>query len=456
MNLSKEVRDDEHFLKNVFNKFRKKDFSGDTGQAMKNSSYQLVQNLAYKVASLVFTIIIARMLLPDRMGLYNLSISTIVLFAAFSDLGIGAALMTYCSRLLGKNKDAKAKGYAKTLFKWKLRLVFLASGILLASSYFIANYYYNKPIFFALIAGAIYIPVVGLIGFVEQMFKANENFRTPLYKEIILQTSRLIIVPLIIFWFLQVGLSNRGMIFVTILGVVFAYSIALLFIVSRAKKKIGFLNTEAKSLKKNEVDDLKKFIYPLSATALAGMFFGYVDTFMLGHFVSEKFIAFYGAAFSLVGGASAIIGFMTAATMPIFARRNGKALESIFRKTRDITLFISILAAVFTYFVAYWVVRLAYGVEYLPAVPILQIFSVLIVLTPLLGIYRTYFTTEKRTRELAWLIVGSAVLNIIFNFFGITYGLNNFGEMGAVYGACFATILSRVLFVVGTMVFRKK
>jgi O-antigen/teichoic acid export membrane protein len=158
----------------------------------------------------------------------------------------------------------------------------------------------------------------------------------------------------------------------------------------------------------------------------------------------------------LVGGAAAVIGFMTAAVMPIFARRSGKQLESIFKKTRDITLVISVLAAIFTYFVAWWVIRLAYGVEYLPAVPLLRLFSVLIILTPLLGIYRTYFTTEKKTRELAWLIIGSAILNIIFNVFGITYGLNNFGEMGAVYGACFATILSRILFVVGAIIWRKK
>lgn len=71
---------------------------------------------------------------------------------------------------------------------------------------------------------------------------------------------------------------------------------------------------------------------------------------------------------------------------------------------------------------------------------------------PIIGIYVSYFTTQKKTRELAWLIVMSSILNIIFNFIGISYGLARFGEMGAVYGACGATILSRVLYLGGLFI----
>jgi len=189
---------------------------------------------------------------------------------------------------------------------------------------------------------------------------------------------------------------------------------------------------------------------------MAGLFFGYIDTLMLGHFVSGSFIAYYGAAFSLVGGASAIIGFISLAVLPIFAKKNGKALEGIFRKSRDMTIFLSLLAGVFTYFVAYYVVKFAYGVEYLNTVPILKYFSILVVLLPIIGIYEGYFTTQKKTKKLATLLVTSAILNIIFNVFGILYGLKVAGEMGAVFGAVFATILSRFIYLVGLVRFRRK
>ena len=41
--INEEIND----IKDIFGRFKRKDFSGTTGQAMKNSSYQLAQNLIY-------------------------------------------------------------------------------------------------------------------------------------------------------------------------------------------------------------------------------------------------------------------------------------------------------------------------------------------------------------------------------------------------------------------------
>ena len=450
------IQEEKKEISNIFNKFRKKDFSGTTGQAMKNSSYQLAQSLIFKFGSLLFTIIIARMLLPELFGLYSLALTTIILFASFSDLGIGSALITYCAKMLGKNNPKKAKEYIKKLLKWKLWLVFISSGILLVSAYFIAEIYYAKPIFYALLVGGLYLPIVSLVGFLDQMFKASENFKIPMLKEAIFQIIRFIVVPLVIFLFLRNGISNQGIIVIMLFALIFSYFIAFLFLIKKVKKNLKFLKIKAGKLNHREIKDLKKFILPLSAMAIAGLFFGYIDTLMLGHFVSSKFIAYYGVAFSLVAGISTILGFMTSGILPILAKKSGKALELIFKKTRNLTILISITAGIFTYFIAKYAIKIAYGVEYLPAIPVLKWFVCMIILLPVIGLYVGYFTTQKKTRELAWLIVVAAVLNIIFNWFGITYGLKINGEIGGVLGAVGATILSRVIYLVGLIGFRKK
>ncbi len=51
---------------------------------------------------MLFTIVVARMLLPELFGLYSLALVTIVLFASFSDLGISSALITYGAKALAK------------------------------------------------------------------------------------------------------------------------------------------------------------------------------------------------------------------------------------------------------------------------------------------------------------------------------------------------------------------
>jgi len=450
------IQEEKKEISNIFNKFRKRDFSGTTGQAMKNSSYQLAQSLIFKFGSLLFTIIIARMLLPELFGLYSLALATIILFAGFSDLGIGPALITYGAKMFGKNNPKKAKGYIKKLLKWKLWLVFISSGILLASAYFIAEVYYAKPIFYALLVGGLYLPIVSLVGFVEQMFKASENFKIPMHKEVIFQIIRFIFVPLAIFLFLKNGISNQGIITIMLFVLTFSYFIVFLFLIKKAKKNLKFLKIKANKLSNQEIKELKKFILPLSTMAIAGLFFGYIDTLMLGHFVSSEFIAYYGVAFSLITGISVILGFMTSGIMPILAKRSGKALESIFKKTRNLTILISIAAGIFTYFIAKYVIRIAYGVEYLSAIPVLKWFIVMIILLPVIRLYVGYFTTQKKTKELAWLILSAAILNIIFNWFGITYGLKINGEIGGVLGAVGATILSRIIYLGGLIIFRRR
>jgi len=455
MNFTAELREESNFLVDIYRRFRQKDFAGDTGQAMKNSSYQLAQNIIYKFGSLLFTIIIARLLLPEKMGLYGLALSTIILFASFSDLGLSQALMTFVSKQLEKHNLQKARAYLNKLIQWKIYLLLIITILLIPSSYLVATFIYSdKPIFFALLAGLLYIPTVSLVSFTECFYKAANNFKIPLIKEVLFQVLRFTIVPLIILLSINKDLSGQKIIFATLLSLVLAYFISLIYLLIKSKRLSSFSESNKSHLTKTENIELRKFIIPLSATAMAGMFFGYIDTIMLGYYVSSSYIAYYGAAFSLVGGVTSIIGFMSISLMPIFARKDGKALRRIFKKTKYLTLLISTSAGIFTYFVAEQVVRIIYGIEYIQASNVLKIFSLLIILLPVLAIYISYFTSQKRTKELALLTLISSFLNILFNFVGITYGLT-FGPMGAVYGACIATILSRVVYLVGLMFLRK-
>ena len=456
MDIGAEIRSEENFVKNIFGRIRSRNFGGEGGQAIKNSSYQLGQSLIMKIGSLLFTLVIARLLQPERMGLYSLALSTILLFSIFSDLGISAALITYLSKMLGAKKFEKAKGYAEKLFRWKSKLLIISSSLILAGAYFISEYYYQKPIFYAVLVGALYMPIIQLLGFVETFFKAENNFKMPMVKEIIVQIARLVIVPLSIILLLGADLSNKVLIMAVIFAISVPQFIGLVFLWRKRRGRISFLKYGAAELTGKELVDLKKFILPLSATAFAGTFFGYIDTLMLGRYVASEFLAYYGAAFALIGSAGAIIGFMSGAMVPIFSRKNGGELKGLFRKTLGLTLMISFLAGVFTYFAAWWIIRLAYGSGYLAAVPILKWFSVLLVLNTAIGLYSSYFVSQKKTRAVSALLIGATVLNILFNVVGIHLGLRMGGEMGGVYGAVGATILSRVIYLGGFLVWERK
>ncbi len=442
-------------IRNVLSRFKKRNFTGDTGQAIKNSSYQVAQNILMKIGSLIFTIIVARILLPNLFGLYSLALSTIVLFSSFSDVGVGAAMMTFIPKMLARKNPGKAKGYLKKLAKWKVFLIVLCSFVLLALSYFIAKDYYEKPIFYALLTGAAYIPLVGLEGFFENLFKLNNDFRTPTKKELIFQIARLILVPIAALLVVSIGTTPDQSTGIVIFSLNLSYLVGVSYMAIVSRKKVAFLNVKSKNLNVKETEGLKRFLAPLVTMSLSGVFFGYIDTIMLGHYVSSEYISYYSAAFNLIGSAAAVIGFAATALFPIFSRANGKRLEKIFKKSLSFTFLISLVTGLIAYAFATEIVDLSYGSEYLTAVPILQWFSILIIILPLLGFYSTYLISRKRTGIIAWLLIGTTILNIILNFFFITYGLR-FSQLDAVLGACFATIISRFIYFGGLAVARRK
>jgi len=385
------IQEEEKFVSSIFRRFKKREFKGTEGQVIKNSTYHLARTLIAKVGSLIFTILIARMLLPELFGLYTLAISTILIFTAFSDLGIGPAVETFLSRTLGEGKETKAKAYFRILLKYKFVLVSITSLILIGSSYFISNTYYHKPIFFALITGTLYLIAVSFLSFIESTFKATNNFKYPFYKEMIFQVLRLAIIPLAILFLMKYSFSNQTIVAAIIFVLSISYFLSLLFLFIFSRKQMPFLNTLKIALTKKEKSKLKIFIFPLAATVLSGVFFGYIDTIMLGRFVSGEFIGYYGSSFSLIGSASVILGFVGGGLLPIFSRLKGNSLERAFRKTAIFTFLISFVGATITFLFSSLIIKIVYGASYLPSVLLLKLFSILLIIFPLTAIYDCYF-----------------------------------------------------------------
>jgi len=440
------IHEEERDIKNIFNRFRKRNFHGTMGQAIKNSSFLLTTTLIAKFGSLLFTVLIARMLMPELFGFYSLALGTIVLFAGFSDFGISTAMVTFVSKSLGNKDPKKAKAYFSRTIRLKVLIVSLASLILLASSYFIANVYYDKPIFYALLAGGVYLPLSSFLGFFDGIFRASNKFKFIMIKEIIFQILRFGILPLAIFLLLRYGVGNELLLALVIITLSACIGASLLFFIFFVKRKISFIKEKRTILSKEEKKNMNKFIWPITLTILSGVFFGYIDTIMLGHFVSGEFIGYYAASFSLVASVAAIISFASGALFPIFVRIKGKTLERGFRKTRSLIVLISLIAAIGTFFLAKYVILIVYGKEYLTAVPILQIFALFVLIGPLIGLYDSYFTSQERTKLVAMLLIITTLINIGLNWVFITYGLR-FGMFEALMGATIATLISRGIYL---------
>ena len=449
------ARDEAKEVRGILGRIKRRDLKGNSGQAIKNSSYQLLRLLISKGGSIVFTILLARILMPELFGLYSLTLSTILFLGIFADLGIANSLLNFISKSLANKDYKKAKRYYEYALKIKMILLLLTLVIIFSTSYFISNTYYDKPIFMALLVGAFYIVFLSLSDHFTYVLMANNTFRPLLIREILFQTLRLVFVPITAVFLIKMSFSPLEVLAYVFLILALINLVNLISIYITLKKDTPYLKEKTRSVSSKEKRAFKKFSFPLSVITLSGFISGYIDILILGHFVLGEFIGFYSIALNLAGSLWSILSFASVAIYPIFTRLKGKVLESGFRKTRNITFVLSSLSAAFIFLLSDRLIFLIYGSDYSPAINLLRLFSLLVLLEPIIVLYTVYYMSKGKTWTLSRLLIITTILNIVLNYLFITHGLRT-GMIHAVTGSAFAILISRSVYLLMLGYLRQK
>lgn len=448
------VKREKDELINIFHVLRKRNFQGYSGIAVKNSAYMVSIFFVSKLGSFLLTIFLARLLMPELFGLYSLALGTILMIAGFFEFGVAPTMVKFVSAPLSKKKYSKAKAYFSYLFKIKVSLVVLASFVLFVLAKFLANNYYNKPIYLALLAGSFYILFTGFIGFFSSLFQSANNFKVPLFQEIFLQIIRVILIPLVILYSLGRIQSNESLLFILIFSLAVVYLFATLFLLFFYKKDLKFSSAKKAALSKNEKKEVNKFLIVLSSLSLSGLFFGYVDLVILGRYVLGEYLGFYQAALGVLGAFLPIIT-LSSALFPIFSRMKNERLEEVFSRSMKLNLTLSILVFFFILIFAYPLVWIIYGKNYLSAIPFLRILAVMAIISPLTSVYSSYFSAKGKPAVMAKLLVVFTVLNIILNLIAV-HLLIGISQYYAVLGVCIATVTANALYSFSLFLSRRR
>lgn len=444
----------EGTIYDIFNRLKLRDFSGNTGLALKNGSYQFFTNLISKFGSLLFTIIIARILMPELFGLYSLALSTVLLFAAISDFGMSNSLVKFVSTELGKRSLKKAKAYLNYFWKIKLVLIGVLVLVLAISSKFISNVIYNKPIFLALIAGILYVLFYGTTITLQATLQALNKFKNIFFGETIFQISRAVLVPIAVLICIKYSLSNSLILFFIFLALGISFLFYSLFLWLFETRKTDLVKSKEAKISSKQKKLTNRFIIALSTTFVSGIFFSYIDRIMLGHFVAAEFIGFYTVALSFISTASALTG-IGSVLLPIFSSTENSRIETGLKKSVNLYFIFSIFAILLIVIFANPLILIVYGKAYLPATNLLRILSLFFLALPISGIYTTYFVSIGKPKVIAWLTIASTVLNILLNYILIT-SLLKYGDLTASFGAAIATVISQFFYMFSLMIIRKR
>ncbi|MEM3405612.1 MAG: oligosaccharide flippase family protein [Candidatus Pacearchaeota archaeon] len=406
-----------------------------------NTRWNFFSSFLSKLGAVIFTILIARILQPEKYGIYNLAISLSLFFVTFADLGINAVLVKTLSYLSLKNKK-KIKSYFNYLIRLKFILSLSFSLLLIFLSYPLSNFVFNKPnLYLPLLISGFYVFILSFENFFTSLFYVIKKVKYITIKETIFQLGR-IFLALFLFYFILEKYRVEGLFF----GLIFISLLIIIYSIFYQKKFFPYIFEKEKYfLTIEEKKKIKNLILTLTIINISVIFFSYIDTIMLGIFVTSEYIGYYRAAFSVIFSLVALFYFHSL-FLPYFTQLKEKKLEKIINKLLYYS-FILVFPVIFLIFLfSNYIIYLLFGYSYLSSSLTLKISVLLIIEYFITQLLSSLFTAKDKQNLLIKPILISTFINILLNYILITRFLR-ISQLAAINGAAIATIISRYFYL---------
>ena len=417
-----------------------------TEEVIEGSFWSGFTSILARLGTLIFTILLARILFPESLGIYSLVISIASIFMTFADLGLDSILIRYTSLDVRKEKKA---AYFRYVFKLKLAISFLVSIALLVFAYPLSFWVYKKPeLFLPLLVSSFFIFSSLFVNFFSSYFYAIKKTRYIGIKEIILQITRMLLLILV---FILLLATYR------ILGVFVSMILSNLIVILLLFIWINKYSPYILKKTKEKIDKIKviKFSAYYTIASISGIFFTYIDTIMLGFFVSFAYIGFYRVAFTSVFGIIGLFTYVGTVLLPIFTNLKKQRLQIAFNKVSRFVLIFSIPATFGCLVLGKYFIKILYGGEYLPATTSFYILSLMLITYMPVTIISSLFFSKEKPKYVAKATFISLLVNIVLNYILISQ-LLKISEAWATAGAALATIISRAYLFIYLIIITKK
>ena len=402
---------------------------------IKNSFWSFVTVLLAKIGGMVFVIFIARFLLPEKFGVYNLALSITLLLISLTNIATNQALSKYLSYSINKKNFNQASSYFQFIYRLKIFFSVIMIVTLILMAYPLSVYIFQKPeLFLPLILFSLYILTFSLQNLFETVFYVFGKVNFLSIKEVLVQSSK-IIFCFLVFYFFYISLH------IAILGLIISSLIAIFFLRSYLMKNKIFLFSKTKG--KIDKKGIKKFIKNAIFSTFSLTIFNYIDVILLGIFVTSTYIGYYSSAFLIVGGFFGLISFSNI-TLPLFTKLKGKKLEETFSLISRYLSVISIPLIFGIFILGRYILLFIYGYEYLEATIPLTILSLLIFETPITDNFKSLILSKGRPEIITKIMVQTTFVNLMLNFL-LIYFLSKISLLYAIIGASIAIVISRFI-----------
>jgi O-antigen/teichoic acid export membrane protein len=393
---------------------------------VRNSAVGIAAQIAIKLLSFGFTVLIVRRLGAESFGQYAAVLAFGMSFAFVSDLGLSAyAVREVARRRNQPNGHASISALYGDLLRLRLWLALLSASLLIGAAWLVG---WPQVMIGAIALGAIGLVTYSIQGASEAVLAGYERVDIPARARVVAQ-----------FAFVCLGTialaSHAGY-----YGLIIAnqISIALLMIICwRAVRRVGVRPTHGARL---NWPALLRASLPFGIIGFTlGLSYKF-DTILLSVFHGDTETGYYNAAYSLVFATVVISNVINTALYPSLTRqaaRDDSQLDAIYSRALRYLLIVSLPIAVGGSLLADQIVAFLYGASYAPASTALRI---IIFVVPLMFVteFLGYIVVIAGNEQyIARSVLISTAFNIICNLVVVPrYGL---------YGAAMMTVLTELL-----------
>lgn len=412
-------------------------------EILKNSGWNIFTAFIQRIGGLIFTILLARFLLPDSFGIYNIVLSIGMILVSFHT-GLNDTFLRYLSESLGNKNKRKTQNYFQYISKLKLLLSGIASLVLILLAYPLSFYIFKKEtLFLPLIFSSLYIFSFSIEVFFTQFFFATKKVKRAAFKELISQSLKIAFV-LIMFLSIASAYYISGVILSTFLASLIVSAGILLY----CYKYYSYIFKNKTKIIRDDVKRILNFFGYLAIWYAAFAFFNYIDIFMLGILISDSsFVGYYRSAFILISSISGVFVFANI-LIPILTQSKKYSLESAFNKAFRYVMIITIPSSFGLAILGRYFIRAIYGYNYLPASQPLYVLSFLMIVNVICNLLLILFSAREKPQLHLPLLAAVIAIGIILNYFLISIFLK-ISLIAATIGAAIATLISLIIYDIG-------
>ncbi len=392
----------------------------------KNYFFSFLSISSRLIANVIVFWIIARYYGPDIFGQFSLAHTIATISILLGDFGLDLLLTTEISRDR-KNAGTLFQKFYSLKFLFSFTALFVMWGLSLFGNFSTATK-------LLILIFSFYMFFTTLTNFLYAFYKGFEKLEY--------ETK----VSLII---------NGGLLFVTIIFLIFKaniYIISIGFVLSRF---VGFLSGLYYSFKILPEIEYKFNFKDINKVRNKILIFGFhlffsnlyfqLDTILLGLWKGDREVGIYQSVFKLILLPLVIPDIFNNTLIPVLSRLNidnkilWKNIGFLMNKILTVIIF-PIALILFIY--ANQIINLIYGPKlYSNAIPILRIFAIILVVRFLQETYALMLTTSNRQHIKMFVVIFATLFNFLLNYFLIPkYGVTGAAMVSLITNTCIGII----------------